>query len=73
MRKSLGTLALILIILAVIGANRDWFSVQRAGEGKKREVHLSIDREKIRSDTRQAAEVARELGSNIEQKVQESP
>jgi hypothetical protein len=71
MRKSLGTLALILIVIAVIGANRDWFQVQREGEGDTTEVHLRIDRQKIRDDTRSAAEVARELGSNIEISIED--
>jgi hypothetical protein len=71
MRKSLGTLALILIVIAVIGANRDWFSLERQREGNTTEVQLRIDRQKIRTDTRQAAEAARELGENIEVKVAE--
>lgn len=71
MRKSLGTLALILIVIGVIGAKRNWFSLQREREGTTTEVHLRIDREKIRSDTRSAAEVAREIGSNLEAKVEQ--
>ncbi len=71
MRKTLGTLALIVIVLAVIGANRDWFSLQREREGDTTELHLSIDRERIRNDTRQAAEAARELGENVEIRVAE--
>ena len=70
MRKTLGTLALILIVVGVIGANRDWFDLEREGDGDNTELHLKIDREKIRKDTRNAAEVARELGSNIETKVE---
>ena len=71
MRKSLGTLALIVIIVGVIGIQRNWFALEREREGTKTEVHLRIDRDKIRTDTRQAAEVARELGDNIERKVDE--
>ena len=70
MRKSLGTLALILIIVAVIGAKRDWFTVQREREGTQTKVNLNIDREKIRTDTRKAADVAREIGSNIEHRIE---
>ena len=71
MRKSLGTLALILIVVGVIGANRNWFALEREREGTTTEVHLRIDRDKIREDTQQAAEVAREIGSNVEKKVAE--
>ena len=73
MRKSLGTLTLILIVVGVIGAHRDWFSLQREGDGPTTEVQLRIDREKIRSDTRQAAEMARELGDNFEREAEQQP
>lgn len=71
MRKSLGTLVIILIVVGVIGAKRDWFTLEREREGTETEVHLRIHREKIRTDTRQAADVARELGDNIDEKVEE--
>ena len=67
MRKSLGTLALILIVIGVIGANREWFTLERTREGTTTEVQLRIDRAKIRNDTRQAAEKARELGGSLEE------
>ncbi len=71
MRKSLGTLAMILIVIGVIGVQRNWFTVEREGEGNTTEVHLRIDREKIRTDTRQAAEVARGMGDHLEQEIAE--
>ncbi len=71
MRKSLGTVALLVIVIGVIGASRDWFTVERDREGTTTEVHLRIDRDKIRTDTQQAAEIARELGDNIEKKIDE--
>jgi hypothetical protein len=71
MRKSLGTLALILIIVAVIGISRDWFDLERRAEGETTEVQLRIDRERIRSDTRKAAEAAREFGDNLNRKLDE--
>ena len=71
MRKTLGTLALIVIVVAVIGMQRDWFTLEREREGTTTEVHLRIDRDKIRTDTKHAAQVARELGDNIEQKIEE--
>ena len=66
MRKSLGTLTLVLIVVGVIGTHRGWFELQRQGAGPTTEVQLRIDREKIRNDTRQAAEAAREFGDNFE-------
>ena len=69
MRKTLGTLALIIIVIGVIGARRDWFHLEREREGTTTEVHLRIDREKIREDTRQAADVAREFGDNLDDNI----
>ena len=71
MRKSLGTLALIVLVLGAVGLHRNWFALQREREGTTTEVRLRIDRSKIRTDTRQAAEFARELGSNVEIRVKE--
>ncbi|MFW6169004.1 MAG: hypothetical protein ACODAD_00840 [Planctomycetota bacterium] len=72
MRKSLGTLSLILLVFSLIGLYRNWFALDRQREGNTTEVHLRIDRAKIRDDTRQAAEVAREFGSNVEVRVKEN-
>ena len=71
MRKSLGTLALIVLVIGAVGLHRNWFALQREREGTTTEVRLRIDRSKIRTDTRQAAEFARELGSNVEIRVKE--
>ncbi len=71
MRKSLGTLALLVIVIGVIGASRNWFTLERNREGATTEVRMKIDREKIRTDTQQAAEIAREIGGNIEKKMDE--
>ncbi len=71
MRKSLGTLALLAIVIGIVGASRDWFSVERNREGITTEVRVKINRDKIRTDTQQAAEIAREVGGNIEKKIDE--
>lgn len=70
MRKSLGTLALIVIVVAVIGMSRDWFDLERRAEGETTEVQLRIDRERIRNDTRKAAEAAREFRENLGRKTE---
>ncbi len=71
MRKSLGTLALLLIVIGFIGVKRDWFTVEREREGVTTEVRVKINRDKIRTDTQHAAEIAREVGDNIEKKIDE--
>jgi hypothetical protein len=69
MRKLLGTLALLAILIGCIGLSRDWFTIQRQREGTETDLHVRIHRDRIRSDTRDAAEIARELGENIEKRL----
>lgn len=70
MRKILGTIVLVGLVLAVVGAARNWFSLQRVDVDGATEVHLRIDREKILTDTSNAKEIARELGENLEQRLE---
>jgi hypothetical protein len=72
MRKFLGTWALVLIVIACIGVHRDWFSLSRVREGSETEVHLQIHRDRIRNDTKGAAEAAREIGENLERKLNDN-
>jgi hypothetical protein len=73
MRKFLGTIVLVGLILAVVGAARNWFSLQSVDVEGATEVHLRIDREKILTDTANAKEIARELGENLEQRLESKP
>lgn len=65
MRKFLGTVALALIIVVVVGGLRSWFTIKKTREGDSTEVQVLIDHEKIRSDTQAARDVARELSDNF--------
>ena len=71
MRKFLGTVALVVIFIAVVGGARNWFTMQKTDDGDNTEVHLLINREKIRSDTQNAREVARELRENLGSKLEQ--
>ncbi|MHB8973032.1 MAG: hypothetical protein ACYC3X_07050 [Pirellulaceae bacterium] len=71
MRKFLGTVAMIVIAIAVVGGMRNWFTVQKSDHGDSTEVHLLIDREKIRTDTAIARDIARELRENIGRKIEQ--
>ncbi len=50
---------------------RNWFTVQKNDKGENTEVHVLINREKIRSDTQNAREVARELRENLGSKLEQ--
>lgn len=71
MRRVFGTVGLLVVFLVVVGLSRDWFTVQRDRQGSETEVHVRIHRDKIRSDTKGAAEIAKELGENIEKRFAE--
>jgi hypothetical protein len=70
MRKFLGTLAMIVIAIAVVGGMRSWFTVRKSDQGDSTEVQLLINREKIRTDTANARDIARELRENIGRKIE---
>ena len=70
MRKSLGTVALAILCIAVVGGLRSWFRIEKRNNGDNTEVHLLINHEKIRSDTQSARDVARELRENIGAKLE---
>ena len=70
MRKLLGTVALLVIVIAIVGRTRDWFTMQKTENGENTEVHLLINREKIRSDAQNAREAARELRENLGNKLE---
>lgn len=72
MRKFLGTLVLIALVIGVVGASRDWFSLDKTEAGRDTQLQLRIDREKIRTDTREAAEIAQEVRENIRQKIDDA-
>ena len=71
MRKFLGTLAMVVIAIAVVGGMRSWFTVQKSDHGDSTEVHLLINREKIRTDTANARDIARELRENLGRKIEQ--
>jgi hypothetical protein len=73
MRKFLGTLVMMAIAIAVVGGMRSWFTVQSNDRGESTEVYLVINREKIRADTANARDIARELGENLGKKFERKP
>ena len=54
MRKFLGTLVIIAVVLFVVGLFRDWFSVSRESQPGETNVELKINKEKIREDAQAA-------------------
>lgn len=71
MRKFLGTVVLVALVIAIVGGARSWFTVQKRDNGDSTEVQLLINREKIRSDAQNAREAARELRENLGNKIEQ--
>lgn len=64
MRKFLGTLVILLVIVAAVGYLRGWFNVTTQSEQDETNIELRIDKEKIKQDAAAAKEKARELTSS---------
>ena len=61
MRKFLGTLVIIVLIVAAVGLFRGWFGVSTEDQPGQTNVELTIDKQKIKQDARSASEKAREF------------
>ena len=61
MRKFLGTLVILVVIVAGVGFYRGWFDVATDDQPGATNVELKIDKERIKQDAQAAAEKAREL------------
>ena len=66
MRKLLGTLVLICLIVAGVGLFRGWFDVSKVDEPGQTNVQITIDKEKIREDAEKAKQKAKELAADGE-------
>ncbi len=72
MRKFLGTLVIVLLIVALVGFARGWFRLSTEDQPAETHVELHIDKDKIREDTQKAAEKAREISGRSEARAEES-
>jgi hypothetical protein len=61
MRKFLGTLLIVALIVAGVGVYRGWFGVSTDDQPGETNVELKIDKQKIKQDAAAASTKAREL------------
>ena len=61
MRKLLGTLTILILIIVGVGFYRGWFGVATHDQPGQTNVEITVDKEKIRQDAEAASEKAREL------------
>ena len=72
MRKLLGTLVIVVAVIAGFGFYRGWFSISKDDRPEETNVQLTIDKDKIRQDTDEAARLAGELGESVKSRVTEA-
>ena len=70
MRKLLGSVLIVVVIIAALGFYRGWFSVSTDDQPGQTNVELTIDKEKIKQDTEEASQKAKELGADIERRME---
>jgi hypothetical protein len=64
MRKFLGTLVILGMIVAGVGFYRGWFGVSTNDQPDVTNVEVTIDKERIKQDVEAATEKARELAAD---------
>ncbi len=65
MRKFIGTLAIGLIVLAIVGYFRGWLSLSSASDDGKTKLEISIDKDQLQEDTSRLKEGAKSLVDKI--------
>ena len=65
MRKFLGTLVILVLIVAGVGFYRGWFGISGDDQPGETNVELTIDKGKIKQDAEAASQKARELKDRL--------
>ena len=71
MRKLLGVLLGLALVLGGIGFLRSWFTVTKTDEGTDTNINLRIDRQRIEEDVNKARKKAGELGGGTDGESEE--
>jgi hypothetical protein len=69
-------LAAVLIVLVVgviaLGYYRNWFTVSSASDHNAVDVHISVDKDKMKADEEKAKEKLNEVRGQIKEKAEEA-
>lgn len=65
MRKFLGTLVIVLLVIAVVGFFRGWLSLSSDDAEGKTKLEISIDKTQLKDDTSKLKDGARDLVDRI--------
>jgi hypothetical protein len=70
MRRFLGSLVILLLILAAVGYYQGWFNVSTGSQDQKSNISISVDKEKLRQDADKAAKGLENLADKVKAKVE---
>jgi hypothetical protein len=74
MRRRLGTIFLLLIIITLVGLYEGWFNISTEPGGENTtNVHVSVDRGKIRQDEQRAKKELEQVGEKIKEHIHTEP
>jgi hypothetical protein len=67
MTRLLVLCVLLVIAIAVLGYYRDWFTFTTASDDQKVNIHVTVDKDKVKEDEERAKEKLHKLGGQIKE------
>jgi cytochrome c-type biogenesis protein CcmH/NrfG len=75
-KRAMNRLVVVLILLVVgvvaLGYYRDWFTISTAGDQKAVDVHINVDKDKMRADEEKAEKKLNEMRGQLKEKAGEA-
>ncbi|MEM8733389.1 MAG: hypothetical protein AAGG44_04160 [Planctomycetota bacterium] len=66
MRKLVGTLAILFALLMAVGFVRGWFSFTTDSADNKTRLEVTVDKEKLKSDTQRIKDGVKDFSSSLD-------
>ena len=70
MKKLLILLLVLAVAVIAVGFWRGWFDISQNETPTQTDINVTVDKQKIERDADQAAEKAREVGREIEERLE---
>jgi len=67
MKRLLAVCLLLVIAVGVFGYFRDWFTFATSSDDQKVNIHVTVDKEKVKEDEQRAKEKIQKLGGQIKE------
>jgi hypothetical protein len=65
MRGSVSFLAIVLIVIAVVGFYRGWFTMEQVGQEPRPGVQITLDKDKMKQDAQRAEKRLESIGTRV--------